>query len=129
MYSRREQTENKSIILSYSICSVTLLSSLGLGIEVTLTYPVALFNVTTTPTDIVKINIYKALDKEAGVGSDQRLSASGINGTNTNTSNLSQHDAAVSFVFRRCTSALRITFPRSPATSTLPPIRQQFPQI
>lgn len=40
------------------------------------------------------------LDKEAEAGSDQRLSASGINGTNTKTSDFRRRHAAVSFVFR-----------------------------
>lgn len=88
-----------SALCRYTI--YTWFSHFGLFAEKLFQHHVAVLNV-TTPADTVKINIYKNLDKAAEVGSDQRLSASGINGTNTQTSNLKQHtNTATSFVFRR----------------------------
>lgn len=68
---------------------------------------------------IVKINIYKAFDKEAEVGSYQRLSASGIHETNAKASKLKKHGTAISFAFRCHPRPLR-SHSWSPAASTLP---------
>lgn len=105
-----KQKDNLTPHLSCGITDTQVFPHSGLCREATLTYPVALLNVTTTPTDVAKINIYKALDKEAEVGSDQRLSASGINGTNTKTSNLRQTRRRSLLCIQTPPSALRITF-------------------
>lgn len=91
-------------------------------------YPVSQINVTAPQTDMVKININKALDKEAEDGSNQRVSVSGINGTNSKTSNLT-NTTQRSPLYSHDTLGLPDHAPDLPLQALLPAICLQFPQI